>query len=67
VENKYPLARESTVSLLMDYLLYRIRLGSISAVDCDAINKAILKLKVLNGMWNIWYAPRDLADLSPAM
>jgi hypothetical protein len=26
-----------------------------------------LKWKVLNGMWNIWYAPRDLANLSPAM
>eukprot|EP00804_Cyclotella_cryptica_P016635 CCRYP_001958-RA/>CCRYP_001958-RA protein AED:0.39 eAED:0.39 QI:201/0.5/0.33/1/0.5/0.33/3/0/262 len=76
VENKPSSAAESTVSSLMDYLPSSITSGPISASDRAAINEAILKLEalnptedpvyspLLNGVWNLRYAPRDLANLS---
>jgi len=76
VENKPSSAAESTVSSLMDYLPSSITSGPISASDRAAINEAVLKLEalnptqdpvyspLLNGVWNLRYAPRDLANLS---
>jgi hypothetical protein len=76
VDNKPSSAAESTVSSLMDYLPATITSGPISASDRASINEAILKLEalnptqdpvysnLLNGVWTLRYAPRDLSNLS---
>jgi hypothetical protein len=76
VDNKPSSAAEGTVSSLMDYLPSSITSGPISSEDKASINEAILKLEalnptedpvyspMLNGVWILRYAPRDLSNFS---
>ncbi|KAL3771660.1 hypothetical protein ACHAWO_001721 [Cyclotella atomus] len=76
VDNKPSSAAEATVSSLMDYLPSSITSGPISSEDKASINEAILKLEalnptedpvyspMLNGVWILRYAPRDLSNFS---